>query len=170
MNEVSKREKVFYIIMIIFYALAPFSLFFDVFVQRSSKKAIDGDGVVVTDYYNIINVKDVRIFPCIIGIVFIVISLILAILLVMDLYQGKFYKSDVKALSGLVFILLATIVWHFSLVLGIIFFMAVCNNLFMLSFDLKINRNKKENLAIYLPTYFLFLIALLFGVTILGLF
>ena len=169
MNSVSKREKVFYIVMIIFYAIFPFTLFFDAFAVRTHKHNADG-GVIVTNYYNLVNIKDERIFPFVIGIVFIVLSLAVALLLVMELIKGKFYTTYIKIATGAIMILLTTIIWHFGILLGAIFFMAICCNLFILSFDLKLNKNKMKNFAIYFPMYFIFLLALIFGVTIFAFF
>ena len=155
-----RREKVFYVVMIIFYALFPFTLFFNVYEYRRTAKAIDGSVAKIVDKYNLINIKEVSNFAFSISILFIIISLALAIIMAFDLYEKKFYKTEVKVLSGLTCVVFSGLVFFFSVYLGSLFFMLVCCNLFMLSFDVKLNKNKKNNLIIYIPTYLLFIFML----------
>ena len=173
MNSNFKREKVFYIVMILFYAIFPFALFFEVFAFKSTRATGDGGGKLVTEYYSLADLS-FRPFPYIVGIIFIVLSLILAVLLVMDLVRGKFYTAYVKIVSGAVMILLAMLAHYYGIVLGAMFFMAICCNLFILSFDLKLNKNnptsKPNNVIIYVPMYVIFMIMLVCGLTIFALF
>lgn len=173
MNNTNRREKIFYMVMIIFYSIFPFALFFDVFQVTSTKSTVDGLKTSV-DYYNLTNIGSYRIFPLVIGILFIVVSLVLAVFLVADLVNSKYYRAHIKILSGVVMILLASIAIRFTVFLGGIFFMAACCNLFILSFDMKLNKgkegNKSKNLVIYIPMYIIFLIILICGLTVFSLF
>ncbi len=153
----NKREKVFYIVMTIFFFLAPFALFFDVFEKRWHQKKFDGTVERVIDRYNITNIKELSNFPFIVSILFMVFSLIFAVFLIIDLYKKKYYRIHIKILSGITLVLFAGLMLQFSITLGLIFFIMVCLNLFMLSFDIKLNRKYKANLLIYIPTYILFL-------------
>ena len=155
----NRREKIFYIVMIIFFALFPFTLFFNIFEYR---KAYEVDGVMHHNVikYDLVDIKDLSLFPFIVGILFIVLSLIFAVFLAIDLYKGKFYTIYIKILSGLTFIVISGLVFYFSIFLASIFFMVVCCNLFILSFSLKLDKKIKLNLLIYIPTYILFLVML----------
>ena len=159
----NRREKLFYIVMIIFFILSPFTLFFDCYEKRMTQN-IDGTISNVIKYYNIVNIKDVSVFLLIISILFMVFSLSFAVFLIIDLYKGKYYRIHIKILSGINLIIFSGLMFNFSIILGIIFFMIVCCNLFILSFDYRLNRKKKENLLIYIPTYILFIIMLIVAI------
>lgn len=160
----NKREKVYYIVMIIFFALSPFALFFDCYEKRS-KQTIDGVVSQVVSKYSIININNVSTFSLVVSILFMVFSLAFAVFLAIDLYKGKYYRRHIKILSGINLVLFSGLIFYLSILLGTIFFMIVCCNLFILSFDYKITRKKKENLLIYIPTYilFIFMIIISFG-------
>lgn len=162
----NKREKVFYIVMIIFFALAPFCLFFNVFDERKKLKTIDGTVETVITKYNIVNIKDISTFSLIISILFIILSLTFAVFLIIDLYKNNYYRTRIKVLSGVNLVIFSGLLYYFSIALGTAFFMIVCCNLFMLSFDLKLNKNRKKNLLIYVPTYILFLLMIIISIGI----
>lgn len=151
-----RREKIFYVIMILFYMIFPFLLFLDVYEKKVLK-----DGVKAVVKYNLINIKDVSIYPFVMSILFIVISLVFAVFLIIDLYKNTFYRVHIKILSGMSLLAFSGLIYYFSLFIGSMFFMIICCNLFMLSFDIKLNKKKKLNLLIYIPTYILFLIMLI---------
>ena len=88
-----RREKIFYVVMIIFYMLFPFTLFFDVYERR-----ITIYGVKVVQKYNLISIKDVSIFPLVMSILFIIISLVFAVFLIIDLY-----KNTIRTYSNSIF-------------------------------------------------------------------
>ncbi len=161
MNTNNRREKIFYVVMIIFYLIFPFTLFFDVFEYKYTALKEDHTTVKVVEKYNLVNIKDLSIFPLIISILFIVISLVLAIILIIDLYKGKYYSIYVKLLSCASTVIFMGLVFYFGLYLMGLFFMIICCNLFMLSFDIKLNRKYKLNLLIYIPTYLLFIVMML---------
>lgn len=173
MNKENKREKIFYIIMAIFYALCPVGFFFDVFKYKITKATGDGTGKTFIEYYNILEIGDKRVLPAIVGVAFMVVSLIVAICIIADLINGKFYRTDIKVLTGVSMILLACIASRFTIYLAIILFMTICFNLFILSFDLKLNAKdnqvKSNNVIIYVPMYVIFLLMLLCGLTFFGL-
>lgn len=157
------REKVFYIIMAIFSFLIPPTLFFDVYEYRYIKNSGEAN-VRVVDKYNLVNIKDVSNFPLIISIIFMVLSLTLAIMLIIDLIKGKYYRLHIKLLNCATTVSFIGLVLYFGIYLGILCFIIICFNLFILSFDLKLNKNKKTNLIIYIPTYLLFLVMMVLAI------
>ena len=160
MNNVNRREKVFYIIMIIFYFLFPFIMFFDVYEYKYKAKTTDGNIVQVVHKYNITNINYESNFALVISILLFIISLIFAVFLIIDLVKGKFYRIHIKILSGIALVLCTGLVHYMSVYLGTILFMLVCCNLFILSFDYRLTKKRGLNLLIYIPTYVMFLIML----------
>ena len=155
-----KKNKIFSIILVICHFIFPIMMFFNIFDRKIKVKGID---YVLTkhEYYSIININDLHIFYLIIGILFIVFSLLLAIFGILMIIKEKYYTNTVKWLSGISVILFAPFYHYFSISVLIIAFMSICINWFIIAFDIKINKdNKKKDFVIALVTYLVFVILL----------
>ena len=145
------REKVLNIILLVVYAIFPIFLFVPFFYYKTDSG---------TTKYNIINIKDLNMAYFVIGIILLIsiVSVIAASIIM--LIKKNYYYLPIKITTGLSIILFAFYAMIYSLVLSIIMFFIITLNMFIIAFDLKLNKRKKPNMAIFAITYLLFIFAL----------
>lgn len=145
------REKVFNIIILVVYALLPILLFIPLFNYKSGKEITK---------YNIINIKDLNLAYFVIGIILLVSIVFVIVSSIIQLLKKDYYSMLLKISSGISIIIFALYAMIYSLVLSIIMFLIVSINMFIIAFDLKLNKRKKQNMAVFGITYLLFIFAL----------
>ena len=145
------REKVFNIIILVTYILLPIFLFVPFFHYKTDKG---------TTKYNIINIKDLNMAYFVIGIILLVVIVSVIVTSIIMLVKKNCYYLPIKITTGLSIILFAFYAMIYSLVLSIIMFFIITLNMFVIAFDVKLNKRKKPNMAIFAIIYLVFIFAL----------
>ena len=158
------RDKIFCIILTIFSVVYPLTLFFDVYEYKHN--VVDGDKVVkVVEKYNLINVMNVSKFSFVTSLIFIVLSLSVAILALLEIKKNKFYSLYFRIIFSILTVITAAFSTLVSFYLVSMLFMIIASHMFLIYYDMKKNKRKLSNSLIYAITYlmFLFMLIISFG-------
>lgn len=154
------RDKLFCIILITFTTIYPFTLFFKVYEHKYN--AINGETVVkVVDKYNLVTVNSISTFMFISSIIFIVLSLSLAILSFVEIKKNNYYSLYFRIIFSIYVVISATFSTFASFYLLSMLFMIIACHMFLIYYDMKKNKRKLSNSLIYGITYLMFLFVLL---------
>lgn len=150
------RDKVFCIIMAIILFVYPLTLLFDVYEHKHS---VVVDGVIkrVVDKYNLINVNNVSNFALVTSVIFIVLSLSVAILSIVEIKKNNYYSLIYRITFSSLTVISASFTIFVSFYLVSMIFMIVAAHMFLIYYDIKKNKRKLSNSLIYGITYFTFL-------------
>lgn len=154
------RDKLFCIILIIFTTIYPFTLFFKVYEHKYN--VISGESVVkVVDKYNLISINNISKFMFASSIIFIVLSLSIAILSFLEIKKNNYYSLYYRIVFSAYVVISATFSTFAGLYLLSMLFMIIACHMFLIYYDIKKNKRKLSNSLIYGITYLLFLFVLL---------
>lgn len=154
------RDKVFSIILLIFSIIYPLMLFFDVYEYKH--KEIDGDTITkVVDRYNLINIKDISTFMLVFSLVFIVLSLTVAVFTILEIRKNNYYSLKYRIIFSIYTVVSATFGFYASFFILSMLFMIIAAHMFLIYYDIKRNKRKLSNALIYAITYVMFMVMMI---------
>ena len=84
------RNKVFCIIISVLYFIFPILFFFNIFEHKEKRINDANELCTLIHKYSIINIKELHTFYLVIGIMFMVISLTLAVFAILEIRKEKY--------------------------------------------------------------------------------
>ena len=161
-NKTTLRNRIFLIIVSAFSFIFPFTLFFDVFTRKITKDTVDGPKRF-TEIYNLVSIKDLSNFTFSFVMIIFILSLIVAILGVIEIIRGKYYTLLFRIAFSIFVVSLSLIIKFLGYYLMVALFMFIASQMFLVYYDMKTNKRKLSNSLIYAFTYLAFIIFMVVG-------
>jgi hypothetical protein len=156
------RNKIFLIIVSVFTAIFPFTLFFDVLKRKVVKDSIDGPKKVI-EYYNLVSIKGLSNFVFAFCMIIFILSLVVAVIGFIDMAKKKYFTLYYRIIFSTLVVSLSLIVFFLSYYLMVVLFMLIASHMFLVYYDIRTNKRKLSNALIYACTYTAFLIFMIVG-------
>ena len=165
MNKETLRNRIFLIIVTVFSFIFPFTMFFDIFTRRITKATLDGPKRI-TEIYNLVGLYDLSEFTFSFAMTIFILSLIVAIIGIVELVRGKYYTLLYRIVFSVLVVSLGLIVTFLGYYLMVALFMLIASHMCLVYYDMKTNKRKLSNSLIYGFTYLSFLIFMMIGIAL----
>lgn len=161
-DKTTLRNRIFLIIVTAFFFIFPFTMFFDIFTRKITRQTLDGPKRF-TEIYNLVSLKDLSNFTFSFAMIIFILSLVVAILGVIEIIRGKYYTLLYRISFSVFVVSLSLIIKFLGYYLMVALFMSIASHMFLVYYDMKTNKRMLSNSLIYAFTYLAFIIFMVVG-------